>query len=93
MSEKHAVFYVSEKIYELGMIDVKTPSGNIVKAYDKERCICDIIRSKNRMDPEQVIYSIREYIKSKDKDLIKLSNYATKMGIKDKVMNYIELIY
>ena len=37
MSEKHAVFYVSEKIYELGMIDVKTPSGNIVKAYDKER--------------------------------------------------------
>lgn len=45
------------------------------------------------MDPEQVIYLIREYIKSKDKDLIKLSNYATKMGIKDKVINYIELIY
>ena len=93
INKKHNVFYISEELYELGMIDVKTPSGNIVKAYDKERCICDIIRSKNRMDPEQVIYSIREYIKSKDKDLIKLSNYATKMGIKDKVMNYIELIY
>lgn len=64
------------ELYELGMIDVKTPSGNIVKAYDKERRICDIIRSKNRMDPEQVIYLIREYIKSKD-----------------KVINYIELIY
>ena len=81
------------ELYELGMIDKKTTSGNIVKAYDKERCICDIIRSKNRMDPEQIIYSTREYIKSKDKDLIKLSNYATKKRIKDKVINYVELIY
>lgn len=45
------------------------------------------------MDPEQIIYSTREYIKSKDKDLIKLSNYATKKRIKDKVINYVELIY
>ena len=34
-----------------------------------------------------------EYLKRKDKDLIKLSNYADKMGIKDEVMNYIEVFY
>ena len=90
MSEKHAVFYVSEKIYKLGMINVKTPSGNIVKAYDKERCICDIIRSKNRMDPEQVEKAVKLYINSKDKDMKKLYNYSEIMGIKDKVMNYVD---
>ena len=93
MSEKHAVFYVSEKIYELGMIDVKTPSGNIVKAYDKERCICDIIRSKNRMDPEQVEKTIKIYINSKDKNMKKLYNYSEIMGIKDKVQEMVGGVY
>ena len=89
----HKVFYVSDDIYELGLTEVDTPMGNKVKAYDMERCICDIIRSKNRMDLEQVKHSIREYIKRKDKDLIKLSKYADKMGIKKEVMDFMELFY
>ena len=91
--KKHNVFYVDDKYYELGLTEVETPMGNKVRAYDVERCICDIIRSKKRMDSEHVKYSVREYIKRKDKDLIKLSNYADKMGIKDEVMNYIEVFY
>lgn len=91
--KKHEVFYVSEDIYELGITEVKTPMGNKVRVYDIERCICDIIRSKNRMDSEHVKYSIRAYLKRKDKDLVKLSNYANQMGIKKEVMNYIEVFY
>lgn len=90
---EHNVFYVDKDVYELGLTEVKTPMGNCVKVYDVERCICDIIRSKNRMDSEHVRYSIRTYLKRKDKDLIKLSNYAQKMGIKEEVMNYIEGFY
>ena len=89
----HNVFYVAKDIYELGLTEIKTPMGNNVRVYDIERCICDIIRSKNRMDKEHVKYSIKEYIKRKDKDLVKLSNYAKKMGIKEEVMNYIEVFY
>ena len=91
--KKHNVFYVDKKNYNLGLTEVETPMGNKVRTYDIERCICDIIRSKNRMDPEHVKYSVREYIKSKDKDLIKLSKYADMMGIKEEVMNYVELFY
>ena len=91
--KNHNVFYVDIDIYELGIMEVKTPMGNIVKAYDMERCICDIIRSRKRMDSEYVKYSIREYLKRKDKDIIKLSNYAEKMGIKDDVMDYLEVFY
>ena len=91
--KNHEVFYVSEDIYELGITEVKTPMGNKVRVYDIERCICDIIRSKNRMDSEHVKYSIRAYLKRKDKDLVKLSNYANQMGIKKQVMNYIEVFY
>ena len=91
--KKHEVFYVNKNIYELGLTEVETPMGNIVRAYDIERCICDIIRSRKRMDSEHIKYSIREYLKRKDKDLIKLSNYASKMGIKNEVMNYLEIFY
>lgn len=91
--KNHNVFYVNNDIYNLGLTEVKTPMGNIVKAYDMERCICDIIRSINRMDLEHVKYSVKKYLQRKDKNITKLTQYAEKMGIKDKVINFISMIY
>ena len=91
--KKHNVFYVDKDIYELGLTEVETPMGNKVRVYDVERCICDIIRSKKRMDLELVKHCIREYLKRKDKDLVKLSLYAEKLGIKDVVMDYVGMMY
>ncbi len=91
--KKHNVFYVDDNIYNIGIIEVKTPSGNIVRAYDMERCICDIIRSKKRMDIEHVKYAIKEYLKRKDNDLVKLSKYADMLGIKEEVMDFVSMMY
>ena len=90
---KHNVFYVDNDIYELGLTEVETPMGNKVKVYDIERCICDIIRSKNRMDSEHIKHSVREYVKRKDKDLVKLSLYAEKLGVKGVVMDFLGMMY
>lgn len=89
----HNVFYVSENVFELGLTEVNTNMGNIVKAYDIERCICDIIRSKKRMDIQHIKYSINAYLKSSHKNLVKLSYYAEKMNMKKEVMNYLEFFY
>lgn len=91
--KKHNVFYVEDNIYTLGVIEVETPMGNKVKAYDMERCICDIIRSRKRMDLEHIKYSIKEYLKRKDKDLTKLSLYAEKLNIKKEVMDLISILH
>ncbi len=90
--KKHNVFYVDNDIYELGLTEIETPMGNKVKVYDIERCICDIIRSKNRMNFEHVKHSVREYVKRKDKDLFKLSLYAEKLGVKEAVMDYVDMM-
>ena len=90
---KHNVFYVNNDIYELGLTEIETPMDNKIKVYDIERCICDIIRSKNRMDLELIKHSVREYIKRKDKDLVRLSLYAEKLGIKEVVMDYVGMMY
>ena len=89
VNEKCNVFYVSDDIYELGIVEIETPNGNKVRAYDKERCICDIIRSKGRMDSEQVKKTIKQYMQSRDKDMAKLSEYSKNMGINKKVMEMV----
>lgn len=91
--KKHNVFYVDDKYYNIGVVEVLTPYGNKVKAYDIERCICDIIRSKKRMDMEHVKFAIKEYLKRKDSNLIKLSKYADEFGIKEEVMDFISMMY
>ena len=89
VNEKCNVFYVSDDIYELGIVEIETPNGNKVRVYDKERCICDIIRSKGRMDSEQVKKTIKQYMQSRDKDIAKLSEYSKNMGINKKVMEMV----
>ena len=93
VNQKCNVFYVSDDVYELGVIEIETPNGNKVRTYDKERCICDIIRSKERMDLEQVKKAIKQYMQSRDKDIAKLSKYSKKMGINKKVMKMIGEYY
>ena len=89
VNEKCNVFYVSDDIYDLGIVEIETPNGNKVRVYDKERCICDIIRSKGRMDSEQVKKRIKQYMQSRDKDIVKLSEYSKKIGINKKVMEMV----
>jgi len=87
------VFYVSNKIYKLGITDVKTDMGNSVKVYDIERCICDVIRSKNRVDSNQIKSIFKEYFNRKDKDINKLLKYAEVLNIKNEINKYMEEYY
>lgn len=90
---KHDIFYVSKDIYELGLTEAEDNYGNKIKIYDIERCICDIIKSIKRMDIEHVKYSVREYIKSSKCNIAKVNEYASKMGVANEVMSFINLMY
>lgn len=85
------VYYVNEKNYNLGVVEVTTTQGNVVTAYDVERSICDIIKFKDNYDIEDIKSCIKKYLKSEKKDLNKLFNYASILGVKD-IKLYIELL-
>lgn len=91
--KKHNVFYSPNEVLNLGLTELKTPNGNLVKGYDMERSICDIIHSSSRIDHDLIKRAVKKYLKRKDKDLLKLSFYAEKLGSKEKIMNFIEMIY
>ena len=75
---------VSNKIYNIGIIEVIDPYGNPIKIYNAERCICDILRNEI-LDIEQRNRVLDYYFKSKNKDVDRLLEYAKKFKIYDKV--------
>lgn len=86
------VHYVKNEWLDLGKTVAKTVYGNEVVVYDAERAICDIVRVKNKKDPQMFYYAIKEYAKSKNKNLHKLMKYSKEFGIEEEIRNYMEIL-
>lgn len=78
-------------IYKFGTKETKTIFGNIVRTYDEERTICDLIKNRNKYDSELFIKAIRSYIK-KINNQSKLFKYAKILGVENKVFEVMEVV-
>ena len=85
------LFYTKRELLELGVINYKLDSGNIIRVYDLDKTICDIIKNKKKIDAEIFNKAIREYFYSKKKNTLKLYEYAKKMNIYNKVRDTFEV--
>lgn len=90
--ENIKLFYIKNDLYEMGITTIKSNYGNELKVYDIERTICDIIRSKKRIDVALFTDALKRYTKSKEKDLIKLNKYAKLFKIEKEVSKYLEVL-
>ncbi len=86
------LFYTKRELLELGVINYKLNSGNIIRVYDLDKTICDIIKNKKKIDAEIFNKAIREYFYSKKKNTLKLYEYAKKMKIYNKVRDTFEVL-
>ena len=77
---------------ELGLTQAQTFTGNIVRNYDRERCICNIIKNKNKMDIQVFQMALTSYFSDSDKNIHNLMEYAGIMGVSDKVRQYTEVL-
>lgn len=85
-------YYIKPELFKLGMIWKKTTFGNEVRCYDVERTICDLLRSRNRMDEETVISAIKNYAAYTDKDLNRLAAYAEKFRVSKILKQYMAVL-
>ena len=81
----------SDNIYKLGIKEVKTMFGNIVRTYDEERTICDVIKYRDKYDGEIFIKAIKFYVRTINNQS-KLFKYARELGIEKKVHEVMELV-
>ena len=56
------------------------------------KSICDIIKNRKKIDAEIFGKAIREYFYSKNKNTLKLYEYAKKMNIYSKVRDTFEVL-
>lgn len=81
------IFYVKPEWYGLGISEAESPGGHIVRAYDRERTVCDVVRRKAAMDPAAYGYAA-----SREKDLARLGRYAKEMGVERQVQQAMEVL-
>ena len=85
--------FVKKEIFELGKIDIKSPQGQIITCYNAERCICDLLKNKDKEYVETVKYAITEYLQDKqNRDLPKLVEYSKRLNVEDEVNRYLEVL-
>ena len=86
------VYFVNRELYRLGSITLKSPHGNDIKTLNLERTVCDVLRSRNQVDIQQINEVLKRYVKKKEKDLDLLYNYAMQFRIQKIVREYIEVL-
>lgn len=86
------VYQVKPDVVDLGVREVQTNFGNTVRAYDKERTICDILRYKDSMDVQIFRYAIKEYMADGQKNLNHLMAYAKRFQIESAMRTYTEVM-
>lgn len=87
------IHYATKEIYELGITEKKTMFGNIVKVYDLEKTICDLVKNRNKIDSELFSKAINRYGRYENKDLEKLYSYSKKMKIYEEMKDILNIIY
>lgn len=86
------IYYIKPELFGLGKTTLKTPAGNDVPAYDLERTICDVIRSRNKLGTETFLAALKLYAASPKKDLNKLNAYAKRMHVANVLRQYLEVL-
>lgn len=90
-NKKLKVYYVKEEFLDNNVVILNSPQGNPIYVYDIERTICDIVKNKNRMDPQVYIQGLQNYFLRGKPNLRKLSKISKLLNIQQKMMSIIEL--
>lgn len=77
--------------YDLGIIEIQSPSNNTIRIYNLERTLCDILRGKGS-DIQIINAAMKKYAISKEKNINLLMQYAEQLKVKDKILRYMEVL-
>lgn len=86
------VYSVKKELFELGKTNIVTPFGNEIAVYDKERTVCDILRSRNKIELQTFQDAIKGYFQSRDKNLRLLWKYAKVFRVEKLLSKYTEVL-
>ena len=83
--------YVKPEVLMEGAEAVSTPQGFEVVAYNKERCICDLIKAEGNIDKQIYTQALRNYFvhSLNSRELIKMAKI---IGVEEEARRYMEVL-
>lgn len=84
------LYYWKKENLEFGVMDAEI-SGYHVRITDMERSVCDAVKYRNKTGMEVCSEVIRNYLKKKNRNLSRLSEYAKRLRVANILKNYIEI--
>jgi predicted transcriptional regulator of viral defense system len=92
LSEACKIYYIKQDFASIGLTTTKTNMGNKIMVYDMERTICDVIRSRNKMDSQIVLDALKRYASLETADMNKLYNDAKIFRVDKILQQYMEVL-
>lgn len=86
------VYTVKPEFHVVGRTTAQTPFGHTVPVYDMERTICDLIRSRKKIEIQTFQEAMKKYLRRKDKNLRTLMHYAALFRVEKILRQYLEVL-
>ena len=86
------VFTIKVELHEVGLTTLQTPFGHDVPVYDMERTICDLLRSRSRIEKQAIRDALRIYASRRNKNIRTLMRYAELYRVEKILRPYLEVL-
>lgn len=86
------VYRVKENLLDEGLVDTLSPSGHPIRAYNAERTICDLFRSRNGIEAQDLQAAVKGYLRQGEKNIPLLLRYAKAFRVEKLVRQYLEVL-
>jgi predicted transcriptional regulator of viral defense system len=86
------IYYVKPELHGVGTCLLPSKMGNMVLAYNKERTLCDILRSRSRVESQTFAAAINNYTSGKGQDFRLLMEYAEMFRVTKLLRQYLEVL-
>ena len=91
-AEGLSVYTIKPELFDVGVSSGHTPFGHTVPVYDMERTICDLLRSRSRIEIQTFQGALKAYARRKDKNLRALMQYAGMFKVEKILRQYLEVL-
>lgn len=82
--------HVTDTMFDIG-VEEQIVSGYCIHIYNKERCVCDAVKFRNKIGMEVCSEVINNYLSRSDRNLSLLMDYADKLRVRKILEQYIAI--
>lgn len=82
--------YISDSILDLGVEKVEE-NGLASRVYNCERSVCDAIKYRNKIGIDVMAEILKTYLSRDNRDIKKLTEYASRLRVKNILSKFLEI--